>query len=76
MQTSRDRFLIAILCVQAAVNAINGSSALIALLGQAVADGTSLISAAMSAATAAYVAATREQVSSYERTRKNDKPNV
>lgn len=76
MQSKRDRFLISILCVQAAVNAVNGSAALDALAGKTASSAVALVSAAISAATAAYVASTREQHRSAERPSSGDNRNV
>lgn len=67
MQTPRDRFLIAILCIQAAINAASTSAALTELFPRPVVASLGLLSAMLSSATAAYVGLTRETGASPER---------
>lgn len=67
MQTKRDRFLITLLLINAALSAAAGSSALFQLAPPAVAAGVGLLSAMVNSVTAAYVAITRETEPSPER---------
>lgn len=68
MQTRRDRFLIILLCVQAAISAANVSSYMIELFPRPVIATVGLISTMLSSVTAAYVGLTKETEHSPERT--------
>lgn len=67
MNTARDKTLIIALCAQAAVDAIASSAALGDIAPPGAVAIVALISGASSAATAMYVALTREPVPSPDR---------
>lgn len=60
MQTRRDRGLIVVLAVQAAISAASGSALLAELAPRPVVAAVGLMSSMLSSATAVYVALTKE----------------